>query len=40
MTTPSGVGRDNYLAKWDVSSLMALGETPTFVDAKADIYQY
>ena len=24
-----GVRRDNYLAKWDVSSPMALGETPT-----------
>ena len=28
--TPSGVGRDNYLAKWSVSSPMALGETLTF----------
>ena len=25
-----GVGRDNYLAKWSVSSPMALGETLTF----------
>lgn len=29
-----------FLAKWSVSSPMALGETPTLADAKADIYQY
>ena len=33
-----GVGRDNYLAKWDVSSPIDSGETPTLADAKADIY--
>ena len=37
---PVHVRRDNYLAKWSVSSPMALGETPTLADAKADIYIY
>ena len=34
-------GRESqFSAKWGVSSPMALGETPTLADAKADIYQY
>lgn len=34
-------GRESqFSAKWSVSSPMALGETPTLADAKADIYQY
>ena len=31
-------GEKLFSAKWDVSSPMALGETPTSADAKADIY--
>ena len=34
-----GVGRDNYLAKWSVSSPMALGETPTLAVQRLIIYQ-
>lgn len=30
---------NEFSAKWDVSSPMALGETPTSAVAKADIYQ-
>ena len=33
-----GVRRDNYLAKWSVSSLVAPGETLASAIAKADIY--
>ena len=33
-------GEKLFSAKWGVSSPMALGETPTLADAKADIYQY
>lgn len=36
--TPSGVGRDDYLAKWSVSILMILSETLAFAITKADIY--
>ena len=32
-----GVRRDNYLARWSVSSPMTLGETPAPAIAKADI---
>jgi len=35
-----GGKKQNFSAKWGVSSPMALGETPTLADAKADIYQY
>lgn len=38
--TPSGVGRDDYLAKWSVSVLMILNETLASAITKADIYQY
>ena len=31
---------NEFSAKWDASSPMALGETPTLADTKADIYQY
>ena len=34
-----GVRRDNYLAKWDVSSPLALGETLTFAVQRLNIYQ-
>ena len=36
--TPSGVGRDDYLAKWSVSILMILSETLASAITKADIY--
>ena len=36
--TPSGVGRDDYLAKWSVSVLMILSETLASAITKADIY--
>lgn len=36
--TPSGVGRDDYLAKWSVSVLMILNETLASAITKADIY--
>ena len=31
---------NEFSAKWDASSPMALGETPTLADAKADTYKY
>ena len=36
--TPSGVGRDDYLAKWSVSVLMILNETLASAITKDDIY--